>query len=76
MRILYSFGIHVYGILIFIASLFYDKARELYRGQRNALKVLREKIDSQSSYVWFHAASLGEFEQGRPIIEKLKKEHP
>lgn len=76
MRILYSFGIHIYGILIFIASLFYDKARELYRGQRNALKMLREKIDSQSSYVWFHAASLGEFEQGRPIIEKLKKEHP
>ena len=45
------------------------------RGQRNTWRILREKIGNDS-YVWFHAASLGEFEQGRPIMERLRREHP
>ncbi|HAD01230.1 MAG TPA: 3-deoxy-D-manno-octulosonic acid transferase, partial [Porphyromonadaceae bacterium] len=38
--------------------------------------ILREKIDQNAKYIWFHASSLGEFEQGRPLIEKIKAEHP
>ena len=76
MKVFYSIGIYVYGAFIFIASLFNEKARLLLKGQRNAFKLLKEKVDPNASYVWFHAASLGEFEQGRPVIEQLKKEKP
>lgn len=45
-------------------------------GQWKTNAILREKIDRNASYIWFHAASLGEFEQGRPLMEKIKAEHP
>ncbi|MDP4237937.1 MAG: glycosyltransferase N-terminal domain-containing protein [Bacteroidota bacterium] len=76
MKILYSIGIYVYGVFIFLASLFNEKARLLRRGQRVAFDLLKEKADPKARYVWFHAASLGEFEQGRPVIEQLKREQP
>ena len=76
MKILYSIGIYVYGVFIFIASLFNEKARLLRNGQHNAFKLLKEKVDPDGGYVWFHAASLGEFEQGRPVIEQLKRDQP
>lgn len=76
MKILYSLGIYFYGAFIFIASLFNVKARLLRKGQHNAFALLKEKVDPKAKYVWFHAASLGEFEQGRPVMEQLKKEHP
>jgi 3-deoxy-D-manno-octulosonic-acid transferase len=48
----------------------------MWRGERDAFKVLKEKVDPEAKYVWFHAASLGEFEQGRPLMEQLRKDHP
>ena len=48
----------------------------MWRGERDAIRVLKEKVDPKASYVWFHAASLGEFEQGRPLMEQLRREHP
>ena len=59
-----------------IASLFNEKVRKMWRGERDAFRVLREQVDPQAKYVWFHAASLGEFEQGRPLMEQLRREHP
>ena len=76
MKIIYSLGIYIYGAFIFMASLFNEKARLLLKGQHQAFKLLKEKVDPNARYVWFHAASLGEFEQGRPVIEQLKKEKP
>jgi 3-deoxy-D-manno-octulosonic-acid transferase len=76
MKILYTLGIYVYGFAIFLASLFNEKARLLRKGQHNAFALLKEKVDPNADYVWFHAASLGEFEQGRPVIEQLKKDQP
>jgi len=76
MKILYSIGIYIYGILIFLASIFNEKARKLRIGQRDAFELLEEEIEQKAHYVWFHAASLGEFEQGRPVIEQLKREQP
>jgi 3-deoxy-D-manno-octulosonic-acid transferase len=76
MKILYTLGIYVYGFAIFLASLFNEKARLLRKGQHNAFALLKEKVDPAADYVWFHAASLGEFEQGRPVIEQLKKDQP
>lgn len=48
----------------------------LRKGQQQAFALLKEKIEPDTRYVWFHAASLGEFEQGRPVIEQLKREKP
>jgi 3-deoxy-D-manno-octulosonic-acid transferase len=48
----------------------------MWRGEREAFRILKEKVDPEAKYVWFHAASLGEFEQGRPLMEQLRKEHP
>jgi len=45
-------------------------------GQWHTNGILRDNIDRQAKYIWFHAASLGEFEQGRPIIEAIRKQYP
>ncbi len=76
MSYIYSICIHVYGILIVLVSLFNDKASLMYKGQCRTFALLRDKLDPTARYVWFHAASLGEFEQGRPVIEQLKIEQP
>jgi 3-deoxy-D-manno-octulosonic-acid transferase len=48
----------------------------MWRGEREAFSILREKVDPNARYIWVHAASLGEFEQGRPLIEQIRQEHP
>lgn len=59
-----------------IASIFNEKIRKMWYGERDCYRILREKVDPHARYVWFHAASLGEFEQGRPLMEQLRKDHP
>ena len=76
MRFLYNIGIYLYQLAIFVASFFNAKAKKLRIGQAEAFAVLKQKIEPNTRYVWFHAASLGEFEQGRPVIEQLKKQQP
>lgn len=61
---------------VVIASLFSDKVKKMWHGQYQALKILREKVDPNAKYIWFHAASLGEFEQGRPLMERMRSEFP
>ena len=73
---MYNIIIYIYLIGIAIASLFNKKVKKLWQGERQALSILRSKVKPDDKYVWFHAASLGEFEQGRPIMERLRKEHP
>ena len=73
---MYELIISLYTLGVGVASLFNPKARKMWKGGREAFRVLRDKVDSSSRYVWFHAASLGEFEQGRPIMERLRAEHP
>lgn len=72
---MYSFAIYLYMTCVAIASLFNRKARLMTRGQHNTWRILRREIGNDR-YVWFHAASLGEFEQGRPLMERLRREHP
>lgn len=48
----------------------------MWKGERQAIALLREQVDPAAKYVWFHAASLGEFEQGRPLMERMRREHP
>lgn len=59
-----------------IASLFNEKVRKMWRGEREAFKILKQKVDPNAKYIWFHAASLGEFEQGRPLMERIRKDYP
>ena len=73
---MYNIIIYIYLFVIAIASLFNKKVKKLWQGERQALSILRSKVKPDDKYVWFHAASLGEFEQGRPIMERLRKEHP
>ncbi|MEI8272188.1 MAG: glycosyltransferase N-terminal domain-containing protein [Paludibacter sp.] len=73
---MYNIFISIYGIGVFVFSLFNQKAKKLRIGQAGALSLLKTTIDPNARYIWFHAASLGEFEQGRPVMEQLKKENP
>lgn len=73
---MYNIAIYIYLIGVAIASCFNKKVKKMWAGERQALKVLREKVDPNARYIWFHAASLGEFEQGRPLMEYLRKTHP
>lgn len=72
---MYSLAIYLYMLCARLAALFNRKARLLVRGQRATWHQLRQQA-GQEGYVWFHAASLGEFEQGRPLMERLRREHP
>ena len=59
-----------------IASIFDHKVKRMWKGEHRTLPLLREKVDPEAKYIWFHAASLGEFEQGRPLIESIRRLHP
>ncbi|GAB6394109.1 MAG: 3-deoxy-D-manno-octulosonic acid transferase [Bacteroidales bacterium] len=69
---LYTLAIHLYAFAVECASPFHKKARMMRFGQWKTNGILRDKIDREAKYIWFHAASLGEFEQGRPMMEKIK----
>lgn len=72
------YNVVIYFVLwgIAIASLFNEKVRKMWRGERDAFRVLRENVDPSEKYIWFHAASLGEFEQGRPLMERIRRDYP
>lgn len=73
---IYNLIIYIYLLGVAIYSRFNIKVRKMWRGERAAFRVLKEKVDPNAKYVWFHAASLGEFEQGRPLMERMRQEHP
>ena len=73
---MYEIVISLYTLGVAVMSLFSDKVKKMWRGEREAFSILKRSVDPGARYVWFHAASLGEFEQGRPIIERLRLEHP
>lgn len=72
---MYSLAIYLMALGCHIASLFNGKVRKMVRGHRDAWHILRKQIGTYR-YVWFHAASLGEFEQGRPLMERMHRENP
>jgi 3-deoxy-D-manno-octulosonic-acid transferase len=76
MRWLYTLGILIYSKIIQLVSPFNDKANKWYLGRKNQSFELPSGIKSSEKWIWFHAASLGEFEQGRPLIESIKNRFP
>lgn len=78
MRLIYNTGIFIYRWLIHFSALFNGKAGDFVKGRKGtipALKTFRDNI-GDAPLIWIHSASLGEFEQGRPVIEQLKKLWP
>lgn len=73
---IYNLVIYIYLFGVKLAALFSSKPAKMVKGHREVFDILRDKIDRNARYIWFHAASLGEFEQGRPLIERIRKEHP
>lgn len=73
---IYSIALYFYALIVILVSPFHKKARLMVKGQWQTFRILRKKIRPGEKYVWFHAASLGEFEQGRPLMERLRRLHP
>ena len=73
---MYTIGIYIFVLGMLIAAIFHKKARKMVVGIGQTYLLLRRHIKKTDRVVWFHAASLGEFEQGRPLMERLRVEHP
>ena len=76
MNFFYNTGIAAYKLAVQLVSSRNRKAKLMLEGQARTFDYLRETIVPGQSYIWIHVSSLGEFEQGRPLIEKIKKERP
>ena len=76
MQLIYCILIRFYYITIILVSPFNVKAKAWIKGRKGLFEKLRNAIDEQSNIIWFHCASLGELEQGRPVIEVYKKQNP
>lgn len=72
---MYRLFFSVYVALFHIVALFYKKARKIVKGQRNSWSILKNR-NPEKEYLWFHASSLGEFEQGRPLMEAIARSYP
>ena len=75
-RLLYTVFLFLYHAGIRVAALFNPKAKKWVAGRRAVFSRLKSAIGSGNRIIWMHCASLGEFEQGRPVLEQLKKEYP
>jgi len=76
MRFIYNIFIFVYRLGIGITAIFNAKASLWVKGRKSVLKRIAKAVNPGENIIWFHCASLGEFEQGRPIIERIKSSHP
>ncbi len=76
MVFLYTLGIRLYIVLVYLVSPFNPKANKWLKGRKHLFTRLRESIQKDDRVAWFHCASLGEFEQGRPVIEEFRVKHP
>ncbi|MEG2240819.1 MAG: glycosyltransferase N-terminal domain-containing protein, partial [Alistipes sp.] len=73
---LYNFGLFIYVLAIRLVAPRHPKAKLWIEGRKDIFKRMKETIDPSARIIWIHVASLGEFEQGRPIIERIRKIHP
>jgi 3-deoxy-D-manno-octulosonic-acid transferase len=76
MNLIYQLGIRLYAIAAALSAPFNEKARLWYSGRKNVFRYLSVNIGHEHPLIWVHCASLGEFEQGRPLIEAIKKQYP
>jgi 3-deoxy-D-manno-octulosonic-acid transferase len=76
MFFLYNQIVFIAGFLLKIVALFSPKMALFVKGRKDVFKTLKAKIQTSDKSIWFHAASLGEYEQGLPVIEKIKEKFP
>ncbi|WP_163408710.1 3-deoxy-D-manno-octulosonic acid transferase [Flavobacterium ajazii] len=76
MLFLYNLLVIIAGFFLKIAALFSQKMKLFVNGRKNVFDILKEKIKPEDKTIWFHSASLGEYEQGLPVIEKIKEKYP
>ena len=76
MLFLYNLVISIAGFFLKIVALFSPKIKLFIDGRKNVFSILEEKIKATDKTIWFHSASLGEYEQGLPVIEKIKEKYP
>lgn len=76
MRLIYSIGLSVYLFGVKIAAMRNAKAKAWLKGRKGLLKKIKTEVVGKGPVVWVHCASLGEFEQGRPLIEEIKRRFP
>ena len=76
LRLFYNIGMWLFAGGVQVAALFNHKARLFARGRKQQFKRLREIIPAEAVVAWFHCASLGEFEQGRPVMEAYRRKYP
>ena len=72
MKLLYTFSVYIIKAVLPLVALFSKKIRVFVNGRKTVWDTLTEKLDKQARYVWLHAASLGEFEQGLPVAKALR----
>lgn len=73
---IYNLLIHIYQLGVKVAARFSPKPAQMVQGHREVFELLAQKRLPDARYIWFHVASLGEFEQGRPLMESIKREYP
>ena len=76
MFFLYNILVHFAGFLLKISAVFNPKMKLFVEGRKNIFETLKHNISTNDKTIWFHAASLGEFEQGLPVVEKIKIKFP
>lgn len=76
MRLLYDLGIWFYGFILRLIAPFHGKAKLWVEGRKDILNRIEQSVEKGQKYIWFHFASLGEFEQGRSVLEQIKKSFP
>ncbi|WDF69139.1 glycosyltransferase N-terminal domain-containing protein [Sphingobacterium oryzagri] len=76
MRVFYDLGIGFYALILRLIAPFHSKAKRWVDGRKGLLKYIEQTIEFKQKPIWFHFASLGEFEQGRSIMEAIKSQYP
>lgn len=76
MKIIYNIGISLYVAMIHMVAPFNIKAKQWVKGRKNCFKKIKEQVNPSKKTAWFHVSSLGEFEQGRPVMEEFRKAFP
>src|SRR5690606_2722496 len=76
MRLVYDLGILLYGAILRVIAPFHGKAKRWVDGRKNLLRHIEQTIEVGQQHIWFHFASLGEFEQGRAVMEQIRAKYP
>lgn len=76
MKFLYQLGINLAVLLLPVSRFFSPKMKLFVDGRKQSFAILENQIDKNQEYIWFHVASLGEYEQGLPVMEEIKAKYP